>query len=81
MLEATEGFGVGDPVTVVLEGGPDAALILQDHSSPTLGAKLGKGRQKFLFPLFKHLPDRHHQFLYPRYWQRASELELPHRPA
>ncbi len=44
MLEAAEGFGVDDPVAVVLEGRPDAAFILQDLSSPTLGAKLGKGR-------------------------------------
>src|SRR4030042_5033745 len=73
LLEATEGFRVDDPVAVSLEGGPDTAFVLYNPSSPTLGVQLGKGRQKLFFSLFKHFPDRHPSFLYPRHRPGAGE--------
>jgi hypothetical protein len=44
MLEAAEGFGVDDPIPVVLKGGSNATLFLWPNSSPALRTKLGIGR-------------------------------------
>jgi hypothetical protein len=43
MLKAAEGFGMNDPVPVMLEGGANTALFLGKSSPPALRAELGIG--------------------------------------
>jgi hypothetical protein len=62
MFEPAEGFGMDDPVAVVLKSGPDAALFLCPYSPATLGTELGIGRKKFLLSFFQHLTNQHDQF-------------------
>ena len=56
MLEATEGLGMQNPVTVSLKAGPNRIGIFKKRPSLTVPREHGKRGEELRLSLFNHLP-------------------------